>query len=170
MYAIYHSRMYSGTTSNTLVGYNYGAYSTWHPSSVSCSLICFKSHKDGQSCVKPIPVHPTDQPPLDDAGVGIELKMEHMSSKEKDTILVPNKDPVLSQEMLEKLRTSDVISGMLQKPDLRDLLVKINSSSFPEALLDHHMDRPGIFKEFTQEALKVTGRTAGIDYEEKFKI
>ncbi|EGF80757.1 hypothetical protein BATDEDRAFT_88079 [Batrachochytrium dendrobatidis JAM81] len=136
-----------------------------------CSLECFKAHKENEACTKPISQSNDSQQPSS-ASTTNSIQSDVIRPTNQQSILTPNNDPVLSQDQLDRLRTSDAIKGMLQQqPDLKSLLVHIDSAEFPEQLLNHHMEKEGPFKNFAQEALRVTGRTAGVIHnEDVFKI
>nr|KAJ3418168.1 hypothetical protein HK105_000250 [Polyrhizophydium stewartii] len=89
---------------------------------------------------------------------GVDKSDDEDGQDAPPTLLVPNNDPVLSPEQLAKVRASETIRQMLGEPALQSLLVKIDSAQFPERMLDRELDREGLFRQFADEVLKVTGR------------
>ncbi|KAG0326365.1 hypothetical protein BG004_002991 [Podila humilis] len=113
----------------------------------SCSLICYKKHKE-TPCEKPEPV------------------------PEPETIPVPPVAPVpdylqeesvilLNDEQLSRLQQSTKLQELLQNDGLRRLIRMIDSSENPEFLLDKARKEDQKFMEFSDEILAIVGRPPG---------
>lgn len=100
----------------------------------SCSLTCFKAHKENGNCE--------------------EVKKEEIvEDKKPDKINVFTTVDTVRPEKLEELEKSDTIKQLLKNPHLRNFLREINSAPNSWNAMKLAMMEP-IFLEFADECLK----------------
>ncbi|KAF9400677.1 hypothetical protein BGX21_003744 [Mortierella sp. AD011] len=104
------------------------------PCSDSCSLVCYKKHKDT------IPVPPVDPIP---------------------EYLVEEPVALLNEEQLGRISQSAKIQELLQNEGLRRLVTMIDNSENPEYLLDKARKDDRRFKELSDEIIALVNREPG---------
>ncbi|KAG8201733.1 hypothetical protein JTE90_012793 [Oedothorax gibbosus] len=100
-----------------------------------CSVVCFKTHKESDSCVKPEPV---EEKPSNDSEPVIQFETE-------DTVRT---------EKLNLLGLDKKVRGDLENQHLRRMLEHLNGSKNPNTDIEEAMKEP-IFSEFVTHCLKV---------------
>ncbi|KAF9964261.1 hypothetical protein BGZ70_006712 [Mortierella alpina] len=117
------------------------------PCSYSCSLVCYKLHKE-TPCEKPAPI------------------------PEPETIPVPPVQPVpdylveesvalLNDDQLGRIAKSTKVQELLENEGLRKLIQLIDSSENPEYALDKARKENQRFMELSDEILALVGREPG---------
>ncbi|XP_037778832.1 zinc finger HIT domain-containing protein 3-like [Penaeus monodon] len=105
-----------------------------------CSVICFRSHKEGKC--EPAQPEPT-----------VTLEIDTKGNISSQNVLFPTDDTVLP-ETLEKLRCSRRLQAVLRNPHLREILREVDSASNTEVHIARAMREP-IFTEFADICLSI---------------
>ena len=106
----------------------------------SCSINCFKSHKEAQ-CEEEIKKNQKSTP-------------KFYEDKEADNLMVYQTLDTLPVEKLKKLEESDELKELLKNPHLRNFLKEINSAIKPWNAMKLAMMEP-LFLEFSDVCMKV---------------
>ncbi|XP_027935142.1 uncharacterized protein LOC114190453 isoform X1 [Vigna unguiculata] len=121
-----------------LIVVNFAFENSWVvPSSCSCSLVCYKKHKE-LPCVKPQPLE--------------ALTTAVSESLVEKAVVVGETSEVLQKFQLEAIASSSEIRDSLNDKALQDLICRIDSSSNAEDELDKAMAEEA-FRLFTDKIL-----------------
>lgn len=106
----------------------------------SCSLNCYKSHKESQC---------QDQKEKNEGNI-----QTFYEDKLPDHLMVYETQDTLPVEKLEKLKDSEELKSLLANPHLRNFLIEINGATKPWNAMKLAMMEP-LFLEFADVSLKI---------------
>lgn len=119
---------------SVLIAKDFSMFSFLSP---SCSVSCYKAHKEKCSA------HPPE-------------KTEPIVTEQKPLNLDEEEDVILTEKDLAKLKTNEKLMTMLRNKTLRKIIKEIDSSKYKKKALDKLENDPD-FQMFTDEILNTLG-------------